>query len=86
MFRLEIKKKAFKVLEKVAPSHNESIRGLFQVLKKDPIPYHDFDLAKLGGSANWYRVRVGDLRVIYSIDWKEKVITVSRIQVRGRAY
>jgi mRNA interferase RelE/StbE len=86
LFRIQIKKRAFEKLEKLAPTHHDTIGNLLRVLKTDPIPYHNFDVAKLAGRSDDYRVRVGNIRVIYTIDWKEKTITISRLEFRGRAY
>lgn len=42
------------------------------------------DVKKLQGYQNDYRLRVGDLRVIFSID--EEVITIKSILPRGQVY
>jgi len=86
LFRIRIKKKAFKKLETLAPAHHEAIRALLSILKTDPIPYHDFDVAKLAGRSDDYRVRVGNVRAVYTVDWKEKIITISRLDARGKVY
>jgi mRNA interferase RelE/StbE len=41
---------------------------------------------KLAGSANTYRIRVGDYRIVYEVDMKEQVITVARVRHRRDAY
>ncbi|WP_456443996.1 type II toxin-antitoxin system RelE family toxin [Thermococcus sp.] len=35
---------------------------------------------------NAYRLRLGDYRVLYAVDWEDKVVYVVRIEPRGRAY
>jgi len=45
---------------------------LFKILKSNPIPYKKYDVAKLKGYRNTYRIRLGKLRVIYEVDWAEK--------------
>jgi mRNA-degrading endonuclease RelE of RelBE toxin-antitoxin system len=32
-------------------------------LKNDPIPFRKFDIVKLNGYENIYRIRIGDLRI-----------------------
>ena len=86
MFKVDVKKRAFKSLEKLTSSNLESVKQLVKVLRYEPIPYMDFDVAKLAGRTDDYRVRVGAIRVVYSVDWVNKVITVNRIESRGRAY
>jgi len=86
LFKVEVKKRAFKNLEKLTSSNLESVLELFRALGDEPIPYMDFDVAKLAGRGDDYRVRVGSIRVVYSVDWANKVITVNRIGSRGRVY
>ncbi|WP_394295120.1 MULTISPECIES: type II toxin-antitoxin system RelE family toxin [Thermococcus] len=33
-----------------------------------------------------YRVRLGEYRVIYSVNWEERVILIHRLKRRGEAY
>ena len=42
--------------------------------------------AKLGGSEDEYRVRVGDYRVLYVIDDKAKRVTIAHVRHRRDAY
>jgi mRNA interferase RelE/StbE len=81
-----VKKRAIKNLEKLTPSNLDSVLNLLITLENEPIPYIDFDVAKLSGIGDDYRVRIGSNRIIYSVDWEQKVITISRIESRGRAY
>ena len=62
MFKVDVKKRAFKSLEKLTSSNLESVKRLLKVLKYEPIPYMDF-VAKLAGRSDDYRVRVGSIRV-----------------------
>ncbi len=48
------------------------------------LPYGT-DIKKLKGS-EWFRMRVGDYRIIYGIDSGIKVITVENIDNRGDVY
>ena len=43
-------------------------------------------MVKLQGSDNLYRIRVGDYRVVYTIDDKEKVIRIMRVRHRRDVY
>ena len=43
------------------------------------------DIKKLKGSSD-YRLRVGDMRIIYAIDHTEKVVYIKAIDVRGEIY
>lgn len=41
---------------------------------------------KLAGADNLWRIRIGDYRVIYSIDDKQRVVDVSGVRHRRDAY
>ena len=86
MYRVIVKKRAFKGLEKLQSSIQNSVLKLLDVLESEPVPYHDFDVIKLRGRDNVYRVRVGSIRVIYSIEWEKRLISVDRIDPRGNVY
>ena len=68
MFRVQMRKRAYKRLQDLAPTHRDTVAELIDILKTDPVPYHDFDVAKLADRTNDYRVRVGNIRAIYTID------------------
>jgi len=41
---------------------------------------------KLIGMKDMYRIRIGKVRIVYIIDWKDKIISVVRIGFRGKVY
>ena len=49
------------------------------------MPFRKFDVAKLEGYENTYRVRVGDLRIVYKVDWDGKRILIHYIGPRGKS-
>ena len=55
-----------------------------QRLRKAIEKLPDGDVKKLQGYKNDYRLRVGDLRVLYSID--DDIITIKDVLPRGQAY
>ena len=44
------------------------------------------DLAKLKGRKGYYRIRIGDLRVIFRVFEEEKEIYIEKIDHRGKIY
>ena len=52
----------------------------------DPIPFRKFDVAKLKGYENTYRIRIGNLRIVYEVNWDEKRILIHFIGPREKAY
>ena len=66
--------------------YSRQLLGLITVLRTDPIPYKVYDVAKLESVEDSYRVRVGDIRLVYWVDWVKKVVEITFIGPRGRAY
>ncbi|MCW4014152.1 MAG: type II toxin-antitoxin system RelE/ParE family toxin [Candidatus Bathyarchaeota archaeon] len=62
------------------------IKNAVKVLKVDPVPVTGFDVKKLQGYDSVYRIRVGNIRVVYSVDWVEKIISIHYIGSRKKAY
>ena len=86
MFKVEAKRRVLKALEKLSLEEKERIEEVILTLKNDPIPFRKFDIAKLKGYENIYRIRIGDLRIVYEVDWNEKRILIHFIGPRERAY
>ncbi len=84
-FRLEAKRRALKGIEEFR-EYRERLTELFEVLRRNPVPFREFDVVKLKGYRDTYRVRLGKLRVIYKVDWSQRVITILVVAERGRAY
>ncbi len=56
------------------------------MLQNDPIPAAIFDLKKLAGMKDTYRIRIGDIRVVYEVDWETKEVKVLLVAQRESAY
>ncbi len=86
MVKVVLKRSAEKFIFKV----NEKIRmKILQVLKDletDPIPFKIYDLVKLKGYDNRFRIRIGKIRIVYEFVPKELTIIVWDIDFRGRIY
>jgi mRNA interferase RelE/StbE len=54
-----------------------------KVLSENPKPA---GCRKITGSKNDWRIRIGDYRIIYEIDEKEKAVKVMRIRHRREVY
>lgn len=52
-------------------------------LAHDPLPRK---VIKLEGGDNFYRVRVGDCRVVYGIDHAAKLVTIHYVRHRREVY
>ena len=50
------------------------------------MPAKAFDVTKLKGYDNVYRIRIGDLRIVYQVMWIERIIVIAYIGPREKAY
>ena len=86
MFNTKIKRNALRKLAKLNQKQKRNIETLILILKNDPIPFKKADVCKLQGYDSTYRIRTGDLRIIYQVFWNEKTILIHYIDPREKAY
>jgi mRNA-degrading endonuclease RelE of RelBE toxin-antitoxin system len=56
-------------------------------LKNDPFePRRGSDIKRLTGQPNTFRMRIGDLRIIYEVDPNERIVYLTQIFHRGKGY
>lgn len=82
-YRVSILPKAMKGLESLPAKDQSRIRNRIDELAEQPRPVGS---TKLAGYANWYRIRVGDYRVVYTIDDTGRVVVVLIIAHRRESY
>jgi len=87
-FEVLIDERVEKDLEKVPKYIIQKFLKLLDEFEKDPIrPRSGFDLKPMEGySGNTYRLRIGDYRVLYSVDHEVKKVRITSVQHRGDAY
>ncbi len=61
--------------------YRKRIVEIGNVLKDKPVPAHEYDVTKMGGMEDTYRIRV-----TYTIGWNTQLIEIIEIEWRGRAY
>lgn len=86
MFRIEAKKRVLKILKVLDKKSRSRIMEVFLALSNDPLPFKKLDVIKLKGYENTYRIRIGDLRIVYEVNWSEKKILIHFIGPREKAY
>jgi mRNA interferase RelE/StbE len=86
MFKIEAKRRVLRALEKLDRERKDRVREVLIALRMDPVPFRRFDVAKLRGYENFYRIRIGDLRIIYEVKWRDRKILIHFIGARERAY
>ena len=74
---------ARKELEKLPPSVARRVIERIEALAKTPRPS---GVIRLQGNKNLWRIRVGEYRVIYSIDAAARIIDISVVRHRRDAY
>ncbi len=75
--RIEYKKKAVKYINSADSATKKRLKNAIE-----KIPFGD--IRKLSGFENEYRLRVGDMRVLFTVE--DDVITVNKIDSRGQIY
>jgi mRNA interferase RelE/StbE len=86
MFRLRFSRRAHKALSEASPGLAKRLNDLLAELKTIPVPYTDYDVVKMKGYRDTYRIRIGDIRVVYEVNEAELVINIEFIGFRGKAY
>lgn len=79
IYKIIFSKKVLKELSSLPVKDGKKVVSTIEDLVQDPKPVGS---KKLKGSENKYRVRVGDYRIIYSID--DNILTIEIIRIGHR--
>lgn len=82
MYKLKVIVQAQKDLDALHGKIFENIKKKVLSLSSNPRPFGSIKLTAEGG----YRIKVGDFRILYRIDDREKEVIVYRIKHRKEAY
>lgn len=80
MYQIIIKKPAKKFIDKLPTQ--EKRRILFAIEQLPTVG----DIKKMQGTSDFYRLRVGDYRIIYTVDHGELIICIVAAGNRGDVY
>lgn len=83
MYQVVVERSAEKDLKRLASEIRPRIAKVLESLGETPRPPGSL---KLSGSANDWRVRVGDYRIIYEIADEIRIVRINRIRHRGEVY
>lgn len=83
MYRVYLERAAEKDLKQLSPKLHDRMIAAIQSLVRNPRPA---GCRKLTGSANDWRIRVGDYRIVYEIADVIQVVRVNRVRHRGEVY
>lgn len=84
MFEVKYSKKAIKFLKSAEKVLVKRILEKIEELQKDPF-LHDTKSIQ-GYTEKLFRVRIGDYRILYEIDYQGKIIGVVKIDKRSKVY
>ncbi|MDP3742096.1 MAG: type II toxin-antitoxin system RelE/ParE family toxin [Candidatus Micrarchaeota archaeon] len=82
MFVVRLSNKAEKQFKQLEDKLHTKIIELFKTLENNPVPKEQYDLLKVGGEPDTYRIRLSSHRTVYRIFWQEKVIRIAKIERR----
>ena len=85
-FKVKIKRRAVRALERIHRGYRIRVLETLDVLKINPVPLRDYDLKKLRGYEDTFRIRIGNIRIVYTVDWVSRTIIVHFIGYRESAY
>ncbi len=86
VFDVKVKRRVFKALERLPRDYRLRVLEALDELSTNPVPFKKYDLKKLKGYEDTFRIRIGDIRIIYTIDWDSRNIIVHYIGPRESAY
>lgn len=84
MLVVELSRPARKFLDSVTPALADRLRDRIRPLATEPVPH---DAVRVQGEPGLtYRIRIGDYRVLYRIEYEQQRILIIKIDKRGRVY
>jgi mRNA interferase RelE/StbE len=85
MYRIEFARKAARFYQRADTITARRLNLIFNRLSQDPLILPNTKRLK-GELLGSYRIRMGDLRIIYSVDEENNVIYIEVIGFRGDVY
>ena len=83
LYEVILKPSVEKDLRALSATVRARVLARLEHLREEPMPRQ---AVKLAGGEAWYRVRVGDYRIIYGVDTRARQITVHYIRHRRDVY
>jgi mRNA interferase RelE/StbE len=83
VYQIQITNSAHHHLRNLLHTNRQRIHEAIEQLSQNPRPY---GVKKLQGEVDFYRIRVGDFRILYEIDDSTKQVIIMRIMPRENAY
>ena len=85
MYKIELSLKSAKFYQKADTITAKRLNLAFSRLAEDP--FQQYNIKKLSGELKGsYRLRLGDMRIIYSVDEAKNIVYIEVIGFRGDIY
>lgn len=85
IYKIELSKRSYKYLEKLDKHSKKRISDHLLLLTENP-RNPKLDIKKFQGESSMYRLRVGNYRILYTIEDNVLIINVIKIGTRGDVY
>jgi len=92
LWEVKVGKDVLRRAEKLPPANRKKLLEFIKGLYATPFP-QGFDVvpvkgkkAKKFGKRGVYRARIGEYRLIYTVNWEDRIISLVELNPRGRAY
>ncbi len=85
IYKIEFSKRSYKYLNRLDQSLKNRISQQLEILSENP-RNPELDIKKLQGNSLLYRLRVGNYRILYTIEDDLLIIVVINIGPRGDVY
>ena len=82
MFEIYLSNAALKALNTLDKRIVENAKKALLALKISPLPIKEYDIKKVEGVDDIYRLRISRYRIVYRIDWSKKEINIIKIDKR----
>ena len=66
--------------------YTRRVQLVLEALSQNPVPAPEYDVRKLAGMQDTYRIRLGEIRIEYAVDWESRRIGILAAEFRERAY
>jgi mRNA interferase RelE/StbE len=80
MFDVRLSRDAEKSYGKAETKLKERLNELFSILSQNPVPVNGYDVKKMSGRNNEYRIRLSNYRIIYRVDWDNTIVRIGIIE------
>ena len=82
MFEIYLSNASLKALKNLNKRIVENATKALLALKSSPLPIKEYDIKKVEGADDIYRLRISKYRIVYRIDWEKKEINVIKMDKR----